>query len=68
MGLRKVPEGPLKDGFTTGTSATAAAKSALMAIIHQKIISSVKVHFLLIKYWRFLYIIASLQKTPQNVP
>ena len=44
MGLRKVPEGPLRDGFTTGTSATAAAKSALMAIIHQKKIASVKVH------------------------
>ena len=36
MGLRKVPEGPLRDGFTTGTCATAAAKSGLMAIIHQQ--------------------------------
>ncbi|QDO94418.1 cobalt-precorrin-5B (C(1))-methyltransferase [Formosa sediminum] len=44
MGLRKVPEGPLRDGFTTGTCATAAAKSGLMAIIHQKKITSVKVH------------------------
>ncbi len=44
MGLREVPKGPLRDGFTTGTSATAAAKSALMAIIHQKEIATVKVH------------------------
>ncbi|WP_158837561.1 cobalt-precorrin-5B (C(1))-methyltransferase CbiD [Polaribacter sp. L3A8] len=44
MGLREVPKGPLRDGFTTGTSATAAAKSALMAIIHQKEITAVKVH------------------------
>ena len=44
MGLRAVPKGPLRDGFTTGTSATAAAKSALMAIIHQKDIAIVKVH------------------------
>lgn len=44
MGLRKVPKGPLRDGFTTGTSATAAAKSGLMAIIHQKKIASVSVH------------------------
>lgn len=44
MSLRKVPKGPLRDGFTTGTSATAAAKSGLMAIIHQKKIASVKVH------------------------
>lgn len=44
MGLREVPKGPLRDGFTTGTSATAAAKSALMAIIHQKMIPTVKVH------------------------
>lgn len=44
MGLRKVPKGPLRDGFTTGTSATAAAKSGLMAIIYQKKIASVSVH------------------------
>lgn len=44
MGLKKVPKGPLKEGFTTGTSATAGAKSALMAIIHQKKINTVSVH------------------------
>lgn len=44
MGLRKVPTGHLREGFTTGTSATAAAKSGLMAIIHQKKISKVNVH------------------------
>ena len=43
MSLRKVPEGPLKEGFTTGTSATAAAKAALLAIIHRKTQVAVKV-------------------------
>lgn len=36
MSLRKVPDGPLKEGFTTGTSATASSKAALLSIIHQK--------------------------------
>ena len=36
MSLRKVPEGPLREGFTTGTSATAAVKGALLSIIKQK--------------------------------
>lgn len=44
MSLRKVPKGALRDGFTTGTCATAAAKSGLMAIIHQKKNSTVTVH------------------------
>jgi len=35
MGLKKVPSGPLRDGFTTGTSATAAVKAALLSIIKQ---------------------------------
>jgi len=36
MGLKKIPKGPLREGFTTGTSATAAAKAALVSIIKQK--------------------------------
>ncbi|TPN87036.1 cobalt-precorrin-5B (C(1))-methyltransferase CbiD [Aquimarina algicola] len=44
MSLRKIPKGPLREGFTTGTCATAAAKSGLMAIIHQKKNTTVKVH------------------------
>ena len=44
MGLSKVPDGPLRDGFTTGTSATAAVKAALVSIIEQKKQSKVKVH------------------------
>lgn len=44
MSLKKIPKGPLRDGFTTGTSATAAAKAGLMAIIHQKKIASANVH------------------------
>ncbi|MCW2119679.1 cobalt-precorrin-5B (C(1))-methyltransferase CbiD [Flavobacterium sp. 7A] len=35
MGLEKIPDGPLRDGFTTGTSATAAVKAALISIIKQ---------------------------------
>ncbi len=44
MSLRKIPKGPLRDGFTTGTCATAAAKAGLMAIIHQKATLKVNVH------------------------
>lgn len=44
MSLVKVPDGPLREGFTTGTCATASAKSALMAIIHQQKIKDVDVH------------------------
>ncbi|MCH2232272.1 MAG: cobalt-precorrin-5B (C(1))-methyltransferase CbiD [Crocinitomicaceae bacterium] len=44
MSLRKVPDGPLREGFTTGTSATAATKAGLMAIIHQTSIAEVEVH------------------------
>lgn len=44
MGLRKIPEGPLREGFTTGTSATAAAKAALWALIHQKNPEQIQVH------------------------
>lgn len=44
MSLREVPKGPLKEGFTTGTCATAATKAGLLAIIHQKPILEVKVH------------------------
>ena len=36
MSLRKVPKGPLREGFTTGTSATAATKAGLLAILQQK--------------------------------
>lgn len=36
MSLREIPKGSLREGFTTGTCATAAAKAGLMAIIHQK--------------------------------
>ncbi len=44
MSLRKIPKGPLREGFTTGTCATAAAKAGLLAIIHQKATLKVKVH------------------------
>lgn len=44
MGLREIPKGPLREGFTTGTCATAAAKSGMLAIIHQKKNVAVNVH------------------------
>jgi len=44
MSLRKIPKGPLREGFTTGTCATAAAKAGLKAIILQQNIDTVKVH------------------------
>jgi len=43
MSLRAIPKGPLRDGFTTGTSATAAAKGALTAIISQQQQEKIKV-------------------------
>ncbi len=43
MGLKKIPEGPLREGFTTGTSATAAVKAALLSIIKQEQQQKVKV-------------------------
>jgi len=43
MGLSKIPKGPLREGFTTGTSATAAAKAALWAIINQNALQEVSV-------------------------
>lgn len=43
MSLKKIPKGPLKEGFTTGTSATAAVKAALVSIIKQETVTSIKV-------------------------
>ncbi|MBB6460343.1 cobalt-precorrin-5B (C(1))-methyltransferase CbiD [Flammeovirga kamogawensis] len=44
MGLKKVPEGKLREGFTTGTSATAAAKAGLLSIVLQQKQEHVPVH------------------------
>ncbi len=43
MSLKKIPKGPLKEGFTTGTSATAAVKAGLLSIITQTKQERVKV-------------------------
>lgn len=43
MGLVKIPDGPLREGFTTGTSATAAVKAAMVSIIKQQKQTKVKV-------------------------
>lgn len=44
MSLRQVPDGPLREGFTTGTCATAAAKAALATIITGAVQHTVEVH------------------------
>ncbi len=43
MSLKPIPTGPLREGFTTGTSATAAVKAALISIIEQQVQTVVKV-------------------------
>ena len=43
MSLKKIPDGPLREGFTTGTSATAAAKAGLLSIIKQQKQEKIKV-------------------------
>lgn len=42
--MEKTDKKKLKTGFTTGTSATAAAKGAVLAILNQKIIEDVQVN------------------------
>ncbi|AZQ65469.1 cobalt-precorrin-5B (C(1))-methyltransferase [Flammeovirga pectinis] len=44
MGLKEIPKGELREGFTTGTSATAAAKAGLMAIVLQQKQAAITVH------------------------
>ena len=44
MSLKRVPAGPLREGFTTGTCATASAKAALTAIITGTPQRQVEVH------------------------
>ncbi|PCI33342.1 MAG: cobalamin biosynthesis protein CbiD [Flavobacteriaceae bacterium] len=43
MSLKPIPSGPLREGFTTGTSATAAVKAGLLSIITQQLQQNVKV-------------------------
>jgi cobalt-precorrin-5B (C1)-methyltransferase len=43
MGLRPVPEGPLREGFTTGANATACAKGALLALLMQQPLEAVTI-------------------------
>lgn len=39
MGLRPVPEGPLRSGYTTGACATACTKAALRALLRQEAVA-----------------------------
>lgn len=41
MALLPIPDGPLRNGYTTGACATACAKAALMSILEQKEIKEV---------------------------
>ena len=44
MSLTQIPKGHLREGFTTGTCVTAAAKGALTALLTTKVPQEVKVH------------------------
>lgn len=41
MGLRPVPDGPLRSGYTTGACATACTKAALRALLRQEAVPEV---------------------------
>jgi len=43
MGLRPVPEGPLRSGYTTGACATACTKAALQALLRQEAVAEVTI-------------------------
>lgn len=43
MGLRPVPEGILRSGYTTGACATACTKAALLALMRQKAVPQVTI-------------------------
>lgn len=43
MGLRPVPEGPLRSGYTTGACATACTKAALRALLRQEAVAEVTI-------------------------
>jgi len=43
MGLRPVPEGPLRSGYTTGACATACTKAALQALLRQETVAEVAI-------------------------
>jgi cobalt-precorrin-5B (C1)-methyltransferase len=43
MGLRPVPEGPLRSGYTTGACATACTKAALRALLRQEAVPEVAI-------------------------
>ncbi|MCL6518044.1 cobalt-precorrin-5B (C(1))-methyltransferase [Alicyclobacillus sp.] len=42
--MLEVPEGPLRHGYTTGACATACAKGALLALIHQRPVQEATIH------------------------
>jgi len=57
----------LKTGYTTGSSATAAAKAALLSIINQEKIQNVDIILPKNLLFKFQYIHVNLKTIKQNV-
>jgi len=57
----------LKTGYTTGSSATAAAKAALLSIINQEKIQNVGIILPKNLLFKFQYILVNLKTIKQNV-
>ncbi len=56
----------LRTGYTTGSSATAAAKSALLSIINQQKTENVDIYYLKRLQFKFQYILVNLIQTKQS--
>ena len=57
------PEGNLRTGFTTGTSATAASIAAVLSIINQKKLKQLMFYFLKNPESKLISIVVNLKKT-----
>ena len=65
--MEEIKKEKLRTGYTTGTSATAAAKAALLAIINQTKIENIDVKYLKVVLSKFQFIYANLIKTELSV-
>ena len=61
-----VEEKKLRTGYTTGSSATAASKAALLSIIRQKKLKRLKLHYPKKPLSRFRLIHVNLKKIKHN--